>query len=312
MTLPQDRLDPPEHGSLGVQDRPAPPGPDAAAAPRAVYDPTRPVPERPLWLLVGTALVCLALAGVGFTWWQTAARQELLTSGQFNGVQALEMRDLGSQDVVVRGSDRSNVSVTKRLTWVGNPGDQPAPREQVVGSTLVIENACAGRSWCAVEYTVEVPRSLIATVTVRSGDVQARDLASLQVTATSGSVTATDVATLDVRTESGDIEVCRVGARGAVLLRAGSGDVSACAVSGSIDIGTTSGEVDLELAIGADSPTVRVTTTSGDARLRLPAGAAYDVRTDTRSGTRQVSVPENPGAAGRVAVSTTSGDITVR
>ncbi len=274
--------------------------------PRAVHDRSAPVPERPLWLLAGGGLTVVGLVGVGVTWWHTVARQELTTHAAVRDVRELQLRDLGNADVVIRGSDRPDVAITRELRWVGLPDDVPAHREAVSGATLLIDNPCSGRSNCTIVYTIEAPRTSTARVTLTSGDVQASELADLQVTARSGDVAAQDIRRLDVHTESGDIEVCRVAT---ALLSASSGDVSACSMAGPVEVETTTGKVDVEVTAGDAG--VRVTTTSGDAQVRLPTGAAYDVRAETRTGHRNVAVSNDPGAARKVFVTTRSGDIDI-
>ncbi len=264
------------------------------------------MPERPLWLLVGGGLTVVGLVGVGVTWWQTVARQELTTHAVVRDVRDLQLRNIGGSGVVIRGSDRPDVAITRELRWVGLPDDVPELRESISGATLLVDNPCSGRSYCTIVYTIEAPRTSTARVSLTSGDVQASQLAALQVTARSADVAAHDIGSLDVRTDSGDIEVCRVTT---ALLSATSGDVSACSMSGPVEVETTTGKVDVEVAAGAAG--VRVTTTSGDARVRLPAGAAYDVRAETRSGHRNVAVANDPVAARKVVVTTRSGDIDI-
>ncbi len=270
------------------------PQPDPVAR-RAAYQPERPVPGRPAWLLVGAILAGVVMIAAGLSWWQLALAHQVTEQSSYPGVTRVELRDLGSSDVQVLRADRADVAVSRTLHWSGRAEDRPAPREQVTDGALIVDSPCAGRAACWVDFVVQVPRDTQGVrVSVRTG---------------SGDVRVEDADSASIQTGSGDVEACRIAT--ALTVRTNSGDVTACpSTAGRVEVTTSSGDVTAQLVGPLSS--VSITTSSGDVSLDIPADPAPAIRTDTSSGDTEVLVTSDPSSAVPVRVQTRSGDITVR
>lgn len=141
-----------------------------------------------------------------------------------------------------------------------------------------------------------------------SGDISASDVSgdSLKVTSVSGSISlvGTQGKVLEVQTQSGDIEIDRGESR-EVKGKTVSGDLEASLSTrdGTIDIHSTSGDVDLTLGADTDAQ-VECETMSGDIEVDLPIQK-------TLENERRFQGVLGSGR-GSIRVSTTSGDISLQ
>lgn len=273
---------------------------------QAAYDPQRPVPERPAWVFLGLILVGAVLLGVGWTTWDVVDRQSVTDEARFAAVGSVDLRELGSSPVTVVGSDRTDALLTRTVSWRGS--GQPARTERVEAGTLVVESACAGLGGCNAGYQLQIPRAATVRATLSSGDLDVRAVAGVWARASSGDVEAQDVAgPVTAETSSGTIAVCRVA--GEVTLRTTSGGIDGCDLGGArATLETSSGS--LTASFRGPIERIDARSTSGSVRLTVP-DAAYDVRSTTRSGSQDIRVRTDIGAAGKIAVTTTSGSIRV-
>jgi len=282
---------------------------DAPALPRpaAVVDPGRRVPERPLWIALGVALLGVTLGGSAMAAWTNLTRQHAVLTATYAAT-GLELRDLGSIDVTIVGSDRNDIAVTRSLTWSGSADSPPAAREQVSGGILSVENPCRNSRFpCSANLHVEVPRAASIRWAAGSGDLTAQGVASVSGSAGSGDVVARDVGTVDITTSSGDIDLCRVAL--SLTVHTSSGGVDICDVDATqATVSTSSGDIHLDGTPGR----LAVTSTSGDVVVTLGGSDSYDVRTSTKTGGVSVRARTDSTAPRVVEVTTTSGDITVR
>ncbi|MCX4781026.1 DUF4097 family beta strand repeat-containing protein [Streptomyces sp. NBC_01264] len=202
-------------------------------------------------------------------------------------VTAVDVSDAGSGSIEVVAGSGPGVTVRRTVHYRGDTVPQPAQR--LSGGVLTLTNgSCSGR--CSVDYRLEVPAS--ATVRAESG---------------SGRVTVAGVAAADVTTSSGSVRADRIA--GPLTVRTFSGSIAAEELAGpAADARSSSGDV--RLAFGKAPSSVAVETSSGDAEVKVPA-APYALDLSTTSGGREITVPADPSATARVAVRTTSGDITV-
>lgn len=270
----------------------------------AAYLPEQPVPERPAWVFVGLVIVGSILLGVGWTSWDAVDRQSVTDQASYPTVGTIDLRDLGSSPITVVGSPRADIQLTRTISWRG--AASPSRTEHVEADTLVVESGCAGLGGCHVTYRVEVPRTVAVRATVSSGDVEVRAVASLWVRASSGDISAQDVGgAVTAETSSGQISVCRIA--GEVTLRTTSGGIDGCDLGGSrATMETSSGTLSATLLGPIERVDAR--TSSGTVRLTVP-DTAYDLRVSTRSGNQDVRVRTDIGAAAKIAVTTTSGNI---
>ena len=296
----------------GVSDAPTPTvfpsaGVGQPPAPASVVDPSRSVPERRLWVAVGTVLVAAAVGGAWFGAWVDGHRLRAVQTATY-AAGSVDFRDLGASDVSVVGTDRSDILVTRTLTWVGSPDAPPAPREAVAASTLVIDNPCDNVGLtCTVDYRVEVPLTAAVRWSAGSGDLYAAGIASVVARGSSSDLTLREVGTADLTTNSGDVDVC--GSHTSLVVQTQSGEVDACDVTGaSAVVSTASGDVRFDG--GPQVATIR--TASGDVDVTLTAQERYAVQASTSSGEVDVGVVPDRTSPRILDVTTSSGDITVR
>lgn len=275
--------------------------------PAAVVDHGRRVPERPLWVAAGLAIIALSVGGTGVATWVNVTRHTVAQSSTY-AADVLDLRSLGGQDVTVIGSDRADIVITVQVTWSGSPDHPPVSEGHVDGGTLTLDNPCLGTRWpCWADVRVEAPRPTAVRWSADSGDLSVSSVASLVGEGRSSDVTVRDVPKVEVTTSSGNVEVCRVGT--SLSIRTESGDVDACEVrADGTRVQTSSGDVRVDGAPGK----LTGDTTYGDVVLTLGAEQRYDVRTSTSNGHVSVKAPTDPNSTRLIQVTTKTGDITVR
>ncbi|GAA3124473.1 DUF4097 family beta strand repeat-containing protein [Streptosporangium carneum] len=216
--------------------------------------------------LLGSVLVlsgCRLDVGLG------ERNQAVVSYDVGDAVTALEAYT-GAGDIVVNESDRSGVRVTETIRWNGDKADQPKTEHPVDGGTLTLRHDCSN---CTIDYKVEVPKGLKATLESGAGDVTLRSL--------TGEVDATAT--------SGDIEAGALGTKKLVAT-------------------TGAGNVEIRFAVVPER--VEVETGAGDATLWLPKGS-YNVSAKTGAGDRTVNVDKDPSSQSSVSVQTGAGDAKV-
>lgn len=222
-------------------------------------------------VIAALALGCgLVLTGCGLGDIASPQREEVSDYTVTEKIVRLRV-DSGSGDIVVNGSDRTDVRVIETLHWRG--GNKPTAEHRVEGDLLLLDYTCKrsiGPRFCSVDYKIEVPAGVVVTVGTGSGEITLRDL--------SGDVRAT----------------------------AGSGTIDAAGLSGGNGLAKT-GSGDVELRYTSAPREVRIETGSGDATVRLPQDT-YAVDIETGVGDEKVEVDVDPSAKNRVIVQTGSGD----
>lgn len=125
----------------------------------------------------------------------------------------------------------------------------------------------------------------------------------------SGDITAVDLAgDLKLDTSSGTVTVYNPAGR--LDLSNSSGDVVVSGASSSVvNAGTSSGDV--RLSFEAAPVAVNAVTSSGDVAVEVPAGTRYAVQKQTQSGSLGGDVPSYLGAANTISARTSSGTVTV-
>ena len=276
-------------------------------APASIVDPNRSVPERRAWVTVGTVLVGAVVGGAWFAAW-VDGHQVHATQTATYAAGSIDLRNLGDHNVNINGSNRSDILVTRRVTWVGSSDAPPAPREAVIDSTLVVDNPCDSVGLtCSVDYRIEVPLTAAVHWAAGSGDLYAANVTSVVAKGSSSDITLREVGIVDVTTMSGDVDLC--GSDNTVVVQTQSGEVDACDVTGpSAFVTTTSGDVQFD-----GSPQIAtVRTGSGDVTVTLTAQESYAVRATSSSGDVEIEMVPDRTSARSLDVTTSSGDITVR
>ena len=235
--------------------------------------------------------------------------------------------DSGIGDVVVLGSNRTDVVVTQRYHYVLR---RPSLRRQLTNTTLRLSARCPRLDVaCTVGTRVEVPQSTRLVVRVKAGAVEVRRLRAqinvkthgggVSIVNSSGPVTAragTGLVRLkrvrgavSVRTDKGDVVFEDV--QGSARLTAQEGDIrGTCLAGGELDAFADSGIVTISYL---QAPTrVRVRTRVGGVSIRVPAGA-YGVRAVADAGRARVTgVTRDPRAPGLIDARAGAGDVTIR
>lgn len=276
-------------------------------APASIIDPNRSVPERRAWVTVGTVLVAAVVGGAWFAAW-VDGHQVHATQTATYAAGSIDLRNLGDHNVNINGSNRSDILVTRRVTWVGSSDAPPAPREAVIDSTLVVDNPCDSVGLtCSVDYRIEVPLTAAVHWAAGSGDLYAANVTSVVAKGSSSDITLREVGIVDVTTMSGDVDLC--GLDTSLAVQTQSGEVEACDVTGtSAVVSTASGGVQFE---GAPQVAM-IRTASGDVAVNLTAQERYAVQASSLSGDVDVNVIPDRTSSRTLDVTTSSGDITVR
>ncbi|HET9516237.1 MAG TPA: DUF4097 family beta strand repeat-containing protein, partial [Actinoplanes sp.] len=139
----------------------------------------------------------------------------------FNDVEQVKVTEIvvtgGSGDVSVRTSARADTRISRVVSY--HSGGQPGATYRLSGTVLTVDTDC-GHS-CSVSYDIDAPAGVAVRGTLRSGDVNLRDVAGV-----------------DVEVSSGDVVV--TGASGAVQVRATSGDITVADLQSTAELVATS------------------------------------------------------------------------
>ena len=228
------------------------------------------IPRPVLVALIAVAVVLLAGGGSWALSWAT--RHTDTQTRTIPAASTIEI-DGPSGDIVVVGSDRSDVLLTTKESR--SVFGRPHSHVDLGRGRLRLDGGCSEfEIWgadggCSVRYRLEVPRNTTIHLLTRSGDVDA------------------------------------IGVLGALRLQTRSGDVDADSSSPDIDASSTSGDVDVR---ARNATRVRAQTTSGDVHVSVP-DRTYAVHTRAVSGDEHVDVRVDSHAPRSIDAGTTSGDV---
>jgi hypothetical protein len=249
------------------------------------------IPRPVLLVLIALAVLLLAAGGSWALSWAT--RQTETNSRTIPAVRTIEVDSRRSGDVVVVGTQRSDIRITTKQsrTIFGRPHVDVG----YDGGRLRLDGHCSefelwgSDAGCAVSFRLEVPRNTTVRLMANSGDVRADGLNGRA----------------DLRTKSGDVHAN--GVLATLHLQTISGDVDADSSASDIDASTTSGDVHVR----ARNPTrVNAHTVSGDVHVSVP-DRTYAVTTHEVSGDDHVDVRTDDHAPRSITATTTSGDVHV-
>ena len=246
----------------------------------------------------------------------------------------LDLTDIEQLDVRIVGGE---VNVTASSSQQGGTARVevdvlrgPEVSVDVRDGTLVVEHQpvrtlgglLSGTLAAEATVAVVVPEGTPVRVRSVSGHVFAAGTAvATSLTTVSGRITATGLdGDTSLKTVSGDLEVQGVG--GTVRVNTVSGDLT---ISGGDPEEVTARAVSGDLTFDLDEvPDADCTTVSGDVALRLPADAGIDLEVVSVSGRLETTFPDDEleaarrrlrgrigGGGRRIAVRTTSGDVTL-
>ena len=241
-------------------------------------------------------------------------------------IDRLEFR-LNSEDIAFRPSDDGKIHIRYRTR---DDVTYTAYQEQSTASdglgTLVFTRKDTSTSTQLFHFGMEfdddtadvqvaLPQGLSVDILTASGDLEFSGvaIAALSVSTVSGDVDLTNVQAddLTVSTTSGDVELEQVTVSGETNLETTSGELNLedCTLNGSLSVSSVSGDLEGQAMISGN---VTIGTTSGDVELNLsgfPAHSAGNI--STTSG--EMNLQGLQAQADYVVnVSTVSGDVTIR
>ena len=182
---------------------------------------------------------------------------------------------------------------------------------KVEDNTLKIENE-RHTSWCFLcfdesKVVISLPeKEYDLVVNATSGDIESQvDLNNATIVTTSGDIDFTKVNELVLTVTSGDIEINEVNS---ITVTSTSGDVEIGKINNSLNIETTSGDIDIDnLTIMKDS---NIKVKSGDVTINKTADNIYYNATATSGDVKITN--NNRHADYELKIDTKSGDIKVK
>jgi Putative adhesin len=250
----------------------------------------------------------VALPVLGATAACTPIEYDTLTDGATRDQPITEVRVSGGSGDVSVLSDPS-VKGVNLIRTVRYRGAKPGSTYRFDGDVLYIDTACG--NMCGASYEVRVPpRGSGSGVAVNgsnsSGNITVRGEGAVDVSVSSGDIEITDIdASVKAKTSSGNVTLVDIGGNVAIIVT--SGDVKGRDLRGATsNIQSTSGNVTLDLPGTGD---MTAHATSGDIDVTVPDGMCR-VHADANSGDTSVKVVQGTGHL--LDVTTTSGNITVK
>ncbi len=165
-----------------------------------------------MWWIVGVVLFIGALTAGAYQVVTLLAHEERTETVSYPaaGLTTLDVAT-GNGAVRVTASDTDEVVVRARISeGLRRTGED----QQVVGDTLRLRASCPnfGSDWCAVDYTLEVPRDLALVLRTDDGPIEGVDLRSptVDAEADNGRVSlsfATPPEAVTATTDNGSVEV---------------------------------------------------------------------------------------------------------
>lgn len=248
-------------------------------------------PHRGL-VLAAAAFVTLAVLGgaaglVSEVFQTTDVRDSTLTTS----TSTLTVRnDAGNVQLVPSPDDAVHVTAE-----ISRGLEQPKLTEDAGSDGVLLTAECDTERFgatCAVDYTVQVPRSFTVRIEVGSGQVQALGL-------TGGITVDVQQGSVDLRELSGPVDV-----------RAQSGDVEAVGLSSpTVTVESQWGGIRLDLRTPPGA--VRTRTDRGSVDIRLPASTTYRVDATSDDGSARIAVTHDPSSPYAVTAGTGTGDVRI-
>jgi hypothetical protein len=244
------------------------------------------------WRTTGRVITAFLLLAGWVSVWSWLGRQDETQQGLYERPIERLTVDLASGGVTITAGPADRVTIQRRLTWSYG---EPVIKEDWTGAHLHVRAACDAvprLPGCAVSYQIQVPPNVI--VDLRTGN------GALAVQSLTGALT--------LNTRSGDVRLTDTA--GPVRIQARSGSVTGGGLR-STDVSADVGSGSVDLRFSVDPASVRAAVNSGDVTVMVPPGPSYDLHASTRSGTRNVTVREDPSATRIINVDTGDGDVRI-
>ncbi|MEV5599795.1 hypothetical protein [Streptomyces sp. NPDC052496] len=222
-----------------------------------------------------TVAVCTAVAAVAALASGCGGKTQTESSSYEVTEKVTTLRVQGSGSTIdVTAKDQGPVRVTETLRF---DGTKPEATHSVRGGDLSLRagdcGSHMGSSTCAVDYRIELPRTMAVHLNSDGGDVSVRGLAGVT----------------DVQADGGSVRAEEMTAK---RFSASSGG----------------GRVTAQFTSAPDS--VRISSDGGAATVRVPdAGYATQLRAD--GGNERSSVRTDPGSTRRITIQADGGNITL-
>ncbi len=197
-------------------------------------------------------------------------RTEAMSYDLSSAVTAIAVHSLGGRITVTAGTG-DTVRVTETLRYTGA---RPTPEHRLDAAQLTFTSGCQGHQGsCGVDYRIEVPSGVNATMDSAGGAITVDGLAG----------------SLDLSTGGGALDATRIASTNLTARTAGGAAI-----------------LDFVVPPGA----LRTDSAGGDITVRLPAGRyAVDARSD--GGDTRIEVTADPSAPHRIDVRADGGDISL-
>jgi len=210
----------------------------------------------------------------------------------------------GSGDVTLRADDAvSGVDIRRSVRYVR---EVPGKTTRVEQGVLHLSTECGNQ--CSVSYEVRMPGGVKVTGENGSGAIEVRGVSDVDIRVGSGDIRISDASgAVTARTGSGRIELTNIA--GDTTATTSSGDVDGRDLRGArTTIEVASGRITLDLP-GTGNVTARAN--SGSIEVSMPERCCR-VTAEAGSGSEKVEVATNPDSPNALDLHTDSGDITVR
>ncbi|MEE6259639.1 DUF4097 family beta strand repeat-containing protein [Plantactinospora sonchi] len=244
------------------------------------------------WRPVGHTLAAVTVLAGGVSAWSWLARQTVTERAAYQGTFTELAVELGNGSAEVTAGPPGQATVEQRLTWSYG---RPVVRQQHTDGRLLVTADCGTRPrlpGCAVAYRIAVPPEVVVTVRTGSGTVSVRDVTG----------------SLDLRSRNGDVRVENVA--GELRLHARSGRVDGADLH-SARVEARSGSGDVALRFATPPTTVLARADSGAITIAVPPPDGYNLHASAESGTRTVTVREDPTAPRRIDAQAGNGNVRV-
>ncbi|MGW2185928.1 DUF4097 family beta strand repeat-containing protein [Streptomyces sp. NPDC001719] len=237
----------------------------------------------PLRLLIGVVTAGIAVGGISACdLVRKNFEDDTTVSEKITSVRL----DSGSGAITLRGKESATTVGLHRYVEYG--GDRPQGTTHRVDNGVLVLSGCGDD--CSVAYTVDLPEGLPVTGETSSGEVKLSRTGPVTVATSSGAIGLTDI-------------------HGPVDVRASSGAITGRGLKdGPVKAKSSSGTIDLTMSAPQD---VRAEARSGAVTVTTPDGP-YHVTARSDSGGKDIAVSDDPSAAHRLDLSTSSGAISVK
>jgi hypothetical protein len=223
-----------------------------------------------------TVLTCLAATLLPLAACDESPRTETRSYDLTGAVTAVAISSYGGRITVTAGSgDAVHVTETLRHT-----GTEPVPEHRLDATQLTFTSGCQGhRGSCGVDYRIEVPATVHATLDSAGGTITVDGLSGrLDLSSGGGTVEATGISppALTARTGGGSSHLKFAAPPGAVRVDSSGGDVTIRLPQRqryAVDAHAGGGDTTIEVAVDPAAPhTIEVRAGGGDVLLTSVTG----------------------------------------